>query len=115
MKHPGDKIGNNVWCNLTTEAIAFIKAQPKTGERIFPYSTESISAAFTRACKTLGIKGLHFHDLRHEGASWLFEKGGLDIPQVSLITGHRGWSSLQRYSHIRQTGDKYENWKWKTP
>jgi len=68
MKHPGDKAGNNVWCNLTTEAMAFIKAQPKTGEFIFPYSTESISAAFTRACKTLGIEDLHFHDLRHEGA-----------------------------------------------
>lgn len=115
MKHPGDKIGNNVWCNLTTEAIAFIRAQPKTGDLIFPYSTESISAAFTRACKTLGINGLHFHDLRHEGASWLFEKGGLGIPQAALVTGHRGWSSLQHYSHIRQTGDKYETWKWKTP
>ena len=115
MKHPGSKAGNNVWVNLTTEAVAFIRAQPKTGPFIFPYSTDAISAAFTRACKVLGIEDLHFHDLRHEGASWLFEKGGRDIPQVALITGHRGWSSLQRYSHIRQSGDKYENWKWRTP
>ena len=115
MKHPGDKVGNNVWVNLTEEAIAFIRAQPRKGDLIFPYSTEAISAAFTRACKTLGIEDLRFHDLRHEGASWLFERGGLDIPQVALITGHRGWSSLQRYSHIRQTGDKYEGWKWRVP
>jgi hypothetical protein len=29
--------------------------------------------------------------------------------------GHRTWASLQRYSHIRQSGDKYANWKWRTP
>lgn len=116
MKHPGDKAGNNVWTNLTTEAMAFIKAQPKgKDDFIFPYSTDAISAAFTRACQALGIEDLHFHDLRHEGASWLFEMGGLGIPQVALITGHRGWSSLQRYSHVRQAGDKYKNWKWRKP
>lgn len=115
MKHPGDKAGNNVWVNLPEEAIAFIRARPRKGELIFPYSSEAISATFTKACKALGIEDLRFHDLRHEGASWLFERGGLDIPQVALITGHRGWSSLQRYSHIRQTGDKYEGWKWRTP
>ncbi len=123
LKHPGDKIGNNVWCNLATEAIAFIDAMPKKTDRIFPFSTGSVGATFTRACYVTGINTedmpdqdrLHFHDLRHEGASWLFEKGGRDIPQVALITGHRGWHSLQRYSHIRQIGDKYENWKWKIP
>src|ERR1022692_591693 len=28
-----------------------------------------------RACQQLEIKDLHFHDLRHEGVSWLFEMG----------------------------------------
>jgi integrase len=119
MKHPGDKIGNNVWCELTPEAAALIDSQiadlPESEERIFPYSTDAISAAFTRACQTLEIEDLHFHDLRHEGISWLFELGNRTIPQVQLITAHRTWSSLQRYSHIRQSGDKYENWKWRTP
>jgi integrase len=119
MKHPGEKIGNNIWCELTPEAAAIVDAQiadlPESEERIFPYSTDAISAAFTRACKTLEIADLHFHDLRHEGASWLFEKGDRGIPQVQLITGHRTWGSLQRYSHIRQSGDKYENWKWRKP
>jgi len=111
MKHPGDKKGNNVYCELPPEALAIINSMPPDGERIFPYSTDAISAAFTRACKILGIEDLRFHDLRHEGVSRLFEMGRT-IPQAAAVSGHRSWTSLKRYTHIRQTGDKYKNWKW---
>jgi integrase len=111
MKHPGDKLGNDVWCDLLPEASAIIEAMPRHGdERIFPYSTDAISAAFTRACKILTIDDLHFHDLRHEGVSRLFEMGRT-IPQVASVSGHRSWQSLQRYTHLRQTGDKYAGWR----
>lgn len=111
MKHPGQKIGNDTWCDLTPEALAIARAMPKTSDRIFPYGTDAISAAFTRACKVLEIDDLHFHDLRHEGISRLFEMGW-SIPRVAAVSGHRSWQSLQRYTHLRQTGDKYEGWKW---
>jgi integrase len=111
MKNPGDKVGNDVLCEVEAEAVAIMESMPKTGSRIFPYSSGSISAAFTRACKLLNIVDLHFHDLRHEGISRLFEMGKT-IPQAAAVTGHRSWSSLQRYSHVRQTGDKYAAWKW---
>ena len=111
MKHPGDKIGNNVYCELSTEAIAIIESMPRSGERIFPYSTDAISAGFTRACRFLGIEDLRFHDLRHEGISRLFEIGKT-IPQAAVVSGHRSWTSLKRYTHIRQTGDKYATWPW---
>jgi integrase len=111
MKHPGDKQGNNVYCELVPEALAIINSMPRNGERIFPYSTDAISAAFTRACKILEIEDLRFHDLRHEGISRLFEMGRT-IPQVAAVSGHRSWTSLKRYTHIRQTGDKYATWKW---
>lgn len=110
MKHPGQKIGNDVWCELPDEAVAIAEAMPTKG-RIFPYSTDAVSAAFTRACKLLEIDDLDFHDLRHEGVSRLFEMGW-NIPHVAAVSGHRSWSSLQRYSHIRQSGDKYAGWKW---
>ena len=84
---------------------------PQTAERIFPYTSGAISAAFTRACKLLGVEDLHFHDLRHEGVSRLCEIG-LSIPRVAAVSGHRSWTSLQRYAHIRQSGGKYEDWKW---
>lgn len=110
MKNPGQKIGNDVWCGLPDEAVAIAEAMPTKG-KIFPYGTDAISTAFTRACKLLGIEDLHFHDLRHEGVSRLFEMGW-NIPHVAEVSGHRSWSSLQRYSHIRQGGDKYAGWKW---
>lgn len=112
MKHPGEKVGNDVWCDLPPEAAAVIETMSKIQPRIFPYSTDAVSARFTRACQLLGIEGLTFHDLRHEAASRLFELGW-NIPHVATVTGHRSWNSLKRYSHIRQIGDKYEGWKWK--
>jgi len=114
MKHPGQKFGNDVWVDLPSEAVAYINSMPKIDERIFPYSTDAVSAAFTRACKVLGIEDLHFHDLRHDGVSRLFEMGRT-IPQAASVSGHRSWQNLKRYTHLRQTGDKYANWKWTNP
>nr|WP_314269859.1 tyrosine-type recombinase/integrase [uncultured Kingella sp.] len=61
--------------------------------------SRSISAAFTRACKLLQIDDLHFHDLRHEGATRLAEDG-LTVPQMQQITLHSNWQTLQRYVNL---------------
>lgn len=111
MKHPGQKKGNDVWCELPPEALAIIKTMPRTRPEIFPFGTDAISAAFTRACKLLGIEDLHFHDLRHEGVSRLFEMGRT-IPLAASVSGHKSWNSLQRYAHLREKGDKFVNWPW---
>lgn len=111
MKNPGQKIGNNVWCHLPPEAMAILKTMPKVVEEIFPYNAESTSASWTRACKFLGIIDLHFHDLRHEGVSRLFEMDW-DIPRVASVSGHRDWNSMRRYTHLRGRGDVYADWKW---
>ena len=113
MKHPGDKKGNHVYCELPPEALAIVKSMPRDEPQIFPYSTDAISASFTRACKILGIEDLRFHDLRHEGISRLFEIGRT-IPQAAAVSGHRSWTSLKRYTHIRASKDKYQRWKWMT-
>ena len=68
--------------------------------RIFPYWHKSAGTAFTRAVRDLGIEDLHFHDLRHEGTSRLFE-AGYRIEQVALVTGHKDWKMLRRYTHLR--------------
>ena len=111
MKNPGEKIGNDVRTTLTPEALQLIDLQPKTDGRIWPHNPSSLSTSFTNACKTLGIEDLHFHDLRHEGISRLFEMGW-SIPRVSCVSGHRSWTSLKRYSHLRQVGDKFKDWPW---
>lgn len=111
MNNPGQKIGNNIWCDLPQPSLDVIQSMPNSSEFIFPYSPGAIGAAFTRACKLLGIDDLHFHDLRHEGISRLFEMG-CSIPHAAAVSGHRSWASLKRYTHLRQRGDKYEGWPW---
>jgi integrase len=68
--------------------------------RVFPYNHRSVSAAFTRACDELKIEDLHFHDLRHEGTSRLFE-AGLSIEKVALVTGHKDWRTLRRDTKLK--------------
>ena len=63
--------------------------------RIFPYNGRSVGTAFRRQCRELKIEDLHFHDLRHEGTSRLFE-AGFSIEQVALVTGHKDWKMLRR-------------------
>lgn len=111
MKHPGEKVGNDQWVELPPEAERIARSMPKAAAEVFPFSTDAITASFTRACKLLGIMDLHFHDLRHEGVSRQFEMGRT-IPQAASVSGHRSWQSLQRYSHFRATGDKWAGWEW---
>ena len=68
--------------------------------RVFPHHHKSLGTAFHRACKSLNIDDLHFHDLRHEATNRLFE-AGLTIEKVALVTGHRDWKMLRRYTNLR--------------
>ncbi|GHC17386.1 integrase [Kushneria pakistanensis] len=85
---------------LMGESLAIIEAQPRKEERIFPFNSESTSNGFRRICQHLGIENLHFHDLRHEGISRLFERG-YQIQEVAMVSGHRDWKSLKRYVNLR--------------
>ncbi|MER9402208.1 hypothetical protein NKI46_29395 [Mesorhizobium sp. M0615] len=38
--------------------------------------------------------------MRHEGTSRLFE-AGFSIEQVAMVTGHKDWKMLRRYTHLR--------------
>ncbi|WP_020206103.1 site-specific integrase [Cupriavidus sp. WS] len=99
-KDPEEKIGNDQTVPLLGEAWTIVQRQPRSGDFIFPYNAPSFSSLFPRACNTLGIVDLRFHDLRHEGVSRLFESG-YTIEQVALISGHKDWRQLQRYTQIR--------------
>jgi integrase len=74
--------------------------QPRPGPRVFPYNSRTVSAYFTRAVAELKLPDLHLHDLRHEAISRLFA-AGYRIEQVALVSGHRDWGMLKRYTHIR--------------
>lgn len=101
VKHPRMKTGNRRAFRLLSDAADIIRAMPRDGDgRVFPYESRSVSSAFTRACKMLGIEGLHFHDLRHEATSRLFERG-YSIQEVAQFTLHDSWATLKRYTHLR--------------
>jgi integrase len=99
-KHPTAKEGNHKRFKYTAEAWKTVQAQPQTSEYIFPYDARSIGAAFTRACRVLGIADLRFHDLRHEATSRLFERG-YQIHEVAQFTLHESWNELKRYTNLR--------------
>jgi integrase len=78
------------------------KYLPSKG-RMFPISANAFRLAWERVKRRAGIDDLHFHDLRHEAISRLFEKG-LSVPEVALISGHRDLRMLLRYTHPMSEG-----------
>lgn len=79
----------------TTEKIA------KNG-LIFPIAPNALLLSWNRLVGRAKIDDLHFHDLRHEAISRLFELG-LTVPEVASISGHRTLGQLMRYAHANQS------------
>lgn len=104
-KDPRRKTGNHQTVPLldATGIDAFAIIERRSGEvgRIFPYNAKSVSTAFTRAVEKCKIDDLNFHDLRHEGTSRLFECERFSLPEVALVTGHKDWKQLARYTQTR--------------
>ena len=99
---PKTKNGDARTVPLSSRAIQILTDLPRNLDdgRVFGTTYEGIHQAFDRACKRTAIEGLHFHDLRHEATSRLFEKG-LNPMQVAAITGHKTLQMLKRYTHLR--------------
>jgi integrase len=70
------------------------------GAIIFADYTYEFRPAWHRTLKDAGIKGLRFHDLRHEAVSRLVE-AGLSDQEVAAISGHKSMQMLKRYTHLR--------------
>jgi len=86
---------------LVGEAWDIYLRQPERDDgRVFPVHPQTLSKYFKAACDALGVPDLHFHDMRHEGTSRLFEDG-YEIQQVALVTGHKDWRNLKRYTNLK--------------
>ena len=101
LKIPVTKNGHPRTIPLSTLALSTLQsAYDGTSGKIFPVSPNAFRMAWEKLRRRVGIVDLHFHDLRHEAISRLFEKG-LSIPEVALISGHRDYRMLFRYTHLR--------------
>lgn len=108
-KDPRNKRGNDSKIPLSDAAFKIIKAQSITAnrQRIFPYDSNSVGAAWQAVCKLNGIEDLHYHDLRAEGACRLIEQGK-SIVEVSKITGHKDLNVLNNvYLRLNVNGLQY--------
>ena len=99
-KDPKRKEGNHMKVPLSSKARAIIQRQPTHTGRIFPYRPNSVSLAWIAACSLAKIENVTFHDLRHRAITDLFAKG-LRIDQVALVSGHKTWAQLRRYTQTQ--------------
>jgi integrase len=117
---PTTKNGEPRRAPLSPDAIAVFEQLPRRPSgSVFGMTGRSVHQAFQRASERARkrflegergevagksnnfLEGLHFHDLRHEATSRLFERGDLNLMEVALITGHKDLRMLQRYTHLR--------------
>jgi integrase len=98
---PSTKNGEGRGIPLSRKAVAVLTELPRAIDgRVFPITADALKKSFARACERAGLVDFHFHDLRHEAISRLFEKG-LSLPEVATISGHKTWEMLKRYTHLQ--------------
>lgn len=58
-----------------------------------------VQRAFKAACEKAMIEDFRFHDLRHDFASMLIQRG-VDIYTVQVLLGHKDGRMTRRYAHL---------------
>lgn len=88
---------------LSPTAIEIMKQvcadRPSGDWKLFPMSSNAFRLCWDRLRRRANICDLHFHDLRHEAISRLFERG-LNVAFVAAISGHKDFRMLAKYTHI---------------
>lgn len=85
--------------NIITSLKVMNSVTKKHEKLVFPLTTNSIRCMMKTIKNNTNITDLRFHDLRHESITRYFEMG-LSVPEVSIISGHRDYAMLQRYTQI---------------
>ena len=82
---PVSKTGKARTIPLLREAAEILVSLERRGDRVFPITANALRLAWDRLLRRAGVADLHFHDLRHEAISRLFEVG-LSTSEVALIS-----------------------------
>jgi integrase len=95
MERKDSKNGEGRIVPLTKKALSVL---PDRGiGRLYPVFPRK---AWESALSKAGIDDFHFHDLRHEAVSRLFERG-LNQFEVAAVSGHKTMQMLKRYTHLK--------------
>lgn len=111
------KNGDSRQVPLTSVAVRLLEGLPKDTERnqVFPWwdgverpenlraTSNYLSKLFSSIFETAGCPDLHFHDLRHEATSRLFERTSMPAETIMKITGHRDHRMFMRYLNLRES------------
>lgn len=81
---------------LSLQGFKSVESAPDVA--LFPITLAAFESRWKRLLISSGVENLHFHDMRHEGTSRLFERG-LTTAEVMSITGHSTQEMVDRYSH----------------
>lgn len=102
------KNGESRQVPLTRQAMAVLEALSKDKERVFPMGMDALRSQFGRlkdyakgqwnGVGANPLNDLRFHDLRHEALSRLSDTG-LNVIELSCISGHKTMAMLKRYTH----------------
>ena len=92
---PDSKNSDERTVPLSTKAVKLLSERPAKTGKVIGLTAGTICTFWRETCKELGIKGLRFHDLRHEATTRL--AGQLHILDLRLVTGHRDLEELKTY------------------
>ncbi len=95
------KNGESRTVPLYPSAVRLLASLERRTDNLVFGPADSIRQMWTRVLATTDIKGLRFHDLRHEAISRLFEATDLSDMEIAAISGHKTLSQLKRYTHLR--------------
>ena len=105
------KNGEDRTIPLTDAAIEILKRH-RFGDTLFSLLPRRLRKHFSIACRRAAITNFRFHDLR---ACFCTNAllSGMTIPEVSVLSGHKDWKQLQRYTRIKpeDLGTKVQNIK----
>ena len=93
------KNGEDRTIPISNIAIEVLRKYP-FGERYFIIKRDQFRHYFEQACRRAEINNFRFHDLRACAITKMF-LSGMTVPEVAVISGHKTWSQLSRYTRIK--------------
>ncbi|MDT1866930.1 tyrosine-type recombinase/integrase, partial [Acinetobacter baumannii] len=106
VRNPKGTLGNDKYfvVDERAEKIIDLLLEPELRKRmlrrggdpdlLLPFNADVIDRNWQKIKDMAGIENLRFHDLRHEAATRLAEKG-MSIPLIQQYTLHEDWNSLK--------------------